>query len=49
MYFVGSGRFALGLNVLIIIPFSRLRAEAPLTPMALRHVIGSFSQATSED
>jgi hypothetical protein len=34
-----------------IVPFSVSPAlsEAPLTHMALRHVIGSFSQATSED
>jgi hypothetical protein len=39
----------LGLNIIITIPFSRLRDEAHLTHMALRQVIGSFSQATSED
>ena len=49
MPFAAGGRCALGLNIIIIIPFSLLRAEGPLTHMALHHVIGSFSQATSED
>jgi hypothetical protein len=30
------------LNIIIIIPFSRLHAEAPLTHMALSYVIGSL-------
>ena len=45
MPLAASGRFALGLNIIIIIPFSRLHDEAPLTHM----VIGSLSQATSKD
>ena len=49
MPFEVSGRYALGLNIIIIIPFSPLRAKAPLTHKALNQVIGSFSQATSED
>jgi hypothetical protein len=40
---------AVVLNIIIIVPFSRLRAKAPLTHMDLHHVIGSFSQVTSED
>jgi hypothetical protein len=49
MPFAASGRCALGVN--IIIPFSRSAAgsKAPLTHMALHHVIVSFSQAKSED
>jgi hypothetical protein len=47
----GVGRCALGINVIIIIPFSLSAAcsIAPLTHMALRHMIRSYSQATSED
>jgi hypothetical protein len=49
MPFAASGHCALGLNITIISPFSRPRAEAHLTSMAICHVIGSLSQATSED
>jgi hypothetical protein len=45
MPFPARGHWALGLDIIIIIPFSPLRSEPPLT----WHLIGSFSQATSED
>jgi hypothetical protein len=50
MPFAASGCCALDPECCVV-PFSRspVRSEAPLTHMALHHVIGSFSQATSED
>lgn len=50
MPFAASGCCALGPDCCGV-PFSLSAAhsEAPLTQMALHHVIGSFSQATSED
>ena len=50
MPIAANGNCALGLYIIIIIPFIwRLRTKAPLTHMSLRHMIRSFSQATSED
>jgi hypothetical protein len=48
--FAGSGRCALGPKCYVV-PFclSAACSEAPIIDMALHHVIGSFSQATSED